>query len=529
MLYPDDNYMNLFLEEHMMPVMEYDILKNTSSKPISVYIEKPEDILLNFKDEMIKSRAGAIIRMLQASLGYDTFQKGLQWYIQRRIYQSASPDDLFSSFQDAVNEDQPGLKLDIEKIMKSWVYQAGYPIVSVSTFWKNLTLRQHRYPTTKGEIYSIPLTYATRKIPTFNVNSAWIWFDKENMTIPLDDLLITDKDWIIFNIQHTGLYRMSYTPELWRLIARKLRNDPYGVHPINRELLLEELQIGFEILEDVFFDNVLDVMSYLVYEDLYEAWVMADIILESVQFHFVGTEAYENFLLYLRYITKNQLERLGLDDKEHENDNEKVLREILIDYSCYGLAPICVNRQIELLKLLLQGKDVSVHFCAVFNNIPTPAFMHFLKIIEDDLSFPDRVGLITGLTCSVERDQLQLLMAAFENENNVISDEEKVIAISKMLYASNLGQTEAIGYLSRYPAMISDEEVQYVLKNAINSRKYEEIVKKILKTAFYAHHLTIDEVLEIQSAISTRTLWHEFNYNAAVEWFKNNIKLITKP
>lgn len=512
----------------MKPVLEYDIRFNTSSMPISRFVQNPEGIAFNFHSEMIKSKASVVLRMFQAALSPDTFQKGIQLYMRRKIYHSAAPEDLFISLQDAVNEDKPNLVIRVQKAMSSWIYQAGYPIVSVSVEKNNLVVEQHRYPTAEGEIYGVPLTFATAKTPNFHLKLAGLWLYDEKMTVSLQFIQITDKDWIIFNIQQTGLYFVSYTPSLWRLIAGALRNQFNTIHVINRELLMTELMIGYRDLEDVYISDVFEVLTYLTNEDQYDVWLEADKILETIQFHFVGTDAYENFLLFLQYITRHQLKVVGFEDQAGESEDEKRLREMLVDYNCQGLDPLCLAYQKKQLILLLQGKPVLVHFCVAFHKILTPAYDYFLRKVEKDLTFPIRFEVLLGLTCSSDKGQLQLLIQVLQNRTNVVSDAERYYAISRMLYASNEGQNEAIGYLERYPETLSKKEIQYVLKNAINTKQAERRIKQILKRGFESQTILFTDVMNINGGLTDRILWHDNNYDGIEEWFKNNTRLFTE-
>lgn len=519
--------MEIFREKHMKPLFDYDIRRNASSLPISNYVHNPEGIAFNFNNEIAKSKASVVLRMFQTAFSYDTFNRGITLYMIRRIDHSATPDDVFSALQEAVDNDHPNLIVKVQTAMSSWIYQAGYPIIFVSVDGNNLVVEQQRFPTTNGEIYQVPLTFASAKWPNFNITYSTFWLKSEKTTVPLQFLPITDKDWIIFNVQQTGFYRVSYTPNLWLLIADILRKNFNTIHVINRELLMTELKLGYEVLEEIYISDVFGVLTYLTNEDQYDVWLEAEKILKPIQYNFVGTVAYPNFLLFLQYITRRQLKVLTFENQDGEPEKVQHFRELLIDYNCHGLDPFCVKYQTDQLKLFLQGHNVVVHFCATFSKIITPAFVYFLKIIQSDLNFPFRYAVFLGLTCSSDKEQLQFLIQALENRSNVITDSERIFAISRMLFASNEGQPEALAYLEKYPDMLASKEIQYVLKKSINTKKDEIRVKEIIKKAQKSQYILFKDVIDMNGGLTERNLWHENNYHDIEEWFNKNAGLFT--
>lgn len=114
---------------------------------------------------------------------------------------------LFDALQNEVNDE-----LNIEAFMNAWVYKAGYPLVNVKLNNDNsITITQKRFLRNNMNhdnetLYSIPITYATNKFNTDFTNTQPLQnshiLNNDSMSIELDEHF----DWIVLNVQQTGLY-----------------------------------------------------------------------------------------------------------------------------------------------------------------------------------------------------------------------------------------------------------------------------------------------------------------------------------
>lgn len=278
MLWPDDGYEEDFRTSSLAQALRNDLPTVASSVPMSYYVETPTAIDARF-NFISYAKSGSVLKMFQETLSVETFTKGVGRYLTKMSYKAAEPDDLFSSLQEACDEDQPGKNLNIASIMGTWVYQAGYPLITVVKNGQNLIISQNRYPT-GSQIYSIPLSFATKSNPNFENKKAGLWFYNSRLILPIATFGMTDDDWIIFNIQQTGYYRIQYGPNLWSAIARGLNENKNSIHLVNRRVLQNELSIGYSTLATLDASTVLEVESYLKTEDNYLVWNDAETLLK---------------------------------------------------------------------------------------------------------------------------------------------------------------------------------------------------------------------------------------------------------
>ena len=97
--------------------MNVDSLANT--RPIHQAAETPAQIQELF-DGIAYGKAAAVLRMLEAYLGEDTFRAGVNAYLKQHQYGNATADD----FWDAQAKTS---KKPVDKIMPTWVKQPGVP------------------------------------------------------------------------------------------------------------------------------------------------------------------------------------------------------------------------------------------------------------------------------------------------------------------------------------------------------------------------------------------------------------------
>ncbi|HYF47289.1 MAG TPA: M1 family metallopeptidase, partial [Acidimicrobiales bacterium] len=110
-----------------------------STRPIEFEVVSPSDAEGMF-DILTYEKGAAVVRMLQQYLGEDRFQEGIRRYLDTHRYGNTETTDLWDALEEATG--QP-----TRRIMDSWIFQGGYPVVSVETDLdgKVLRLTQRRF------------------------------------------------------------------------------------------------------------------------------------------------------------------------------------------------------------------------------------------------------------------------------------------------------------------------------------------------------------------------------------------------
>ena len=115
---------------------EVDSLANTRS--VEFPVEAPHDCDGMF-DVLTYQKGGSLLRMLQMYLGEDEFRAGVRHYLSTHEYANTETSDLW----DAIEEANPSLP--VRKLMDSWIWQPGYPLVSARLEGSTLVLSQQRF------------------------------------------------------------------------------------------------------------------------------------------------------------------------------------------------------------------------------------------------------------------------------------------------------------------------------------------------------------------------------------------------
>ena len=187
-----------------------------STHPIEAKVRSPEEIEELF-DEISYGKGASILRMIEAYIGPDKFQKGVSKYLQQFRYSNAAGRDLWNHLQQASG-------LEVSRVMDEWISKVGYPVVKASLSQGKLLLEQERFMFSgerKMQTWPIPVTI------TVDGKTQQLLLDKEKAEIKLN----SPKS-LKLNEDRTGFYRTDYHgSELQELVwASKLSGlDRYGL------------------------------------------------------------------------------------------------------------------------------------------------------------------------------------------------------------------------------------------------------------------------------------------------------------
>ena len=139
----------------MKNIFSYDSLP--SSHAISIPVNLPDEINQIF-DDISYSKGASIINMLYHWIGAEGFQAGLQLYLSRHKFGSATTCDLWSAVGEASG--QP-----VEQVMTPWTREQGFPRIGVVQTGAGLKVTQGGVnETCKGKVWSVPLKLEVRSL-----------------------------------------------------------------------------------------------------------------------------------------------------------------------------------------------------------------------------------------------------------------------------------------------------------------------------------------------------------------------------
>jgi puromycin-sensitive aminopeptidase len=117
------------------PAFEVDSLANT--RPVEFEVLSPEDADGMF-DTLTYEKGGALLRMLEQYLGAEKFREGIGHYLTTHAYGNTETGDLWDAIE--ATSGQP-----VRRIMDTWIWQRGYPLVTVALDGNDIVLTQSRF------------------------------------------------------------------------------------------------------------------------------------------------------------------------------------------------------------------------------------------------------------------------------------------------------------------------------------------------------------------------------------------------
>src|SRR6202030_3247642 len=193
--------------------LNVDSLANT--RPIHQAAETPAQIQELF-DGIAYGKAAAVLRMLESYLGEETFRAGINAYLKQHQYANATAEDFWDT--QAKTSKKP-----VDKIMPTWVRQAGEPIINVkaqcSGNTTNVTVTQQRYyfdrskfESPNDQLWQIPVCLKG-SATTSAAKCELLTKKEETFTLP------GCSNWVLANAGATGYYRDGYQPDSVRALA----------------------------------------------------------------------------------------------------------------------------------------------------------------------------------------------------------------------------------------------------------------------------------------------------------------------
>jgi aminopeptidase N len=193
--------------------MGLDALRST--RPIRSKASTPAEISELF-DPIAYEKGAAVLRMLEAWVGADDFQKGVNAYIEKFKYGNARAEDFWGTLTTVTGK-------PVDKVMASFVDQPGLPLVSVDVKCGGGTSRavlsQERYfrePATgnaASPLWQIPVC-----LQSSSGDSRCEVLRQKRQEISFEGC----PAWVMGNAGARGYYRAAIAPDMVRTMAEKV-------------------------------------------------------------------------------------------------------------------------------------------------------------------------------------------------------------------------------------------------------------------------------------------------------------------
>ncbi|XP_065214647.1 aminopeptidase N-like [Planococcus citri] len=469
-------------------------------------------------DVISYSKAASIIRMFEHMVSPSVFKSALQKYLKNGAEKydgTVVPAHLFEAFDEQTSYTTVALPehTSISDIMKPWTENIGYPLVTVSRCYHHgkvsitqTTYKSPRAPKTlPDQKWIIPLTYTTKSELKFSNTKPNQWSFAEKPTRLPETF--PNSDWVLFNLQHTGYYRVNYDLKNWQLLTDQLLQQPGKIVSLNRAQLIDDsFALAYEDKLD--YKVPLNLIQYLPKEKDIFPWITAATSLNMLLTKYEPTLLNSQLKSYIRGILEKSFDNVGFEVFESDSHANKVGKPIFLELACRLGVKSCVDKAAEAYtknKNDLNGvkPDLKkVVFCSALRDSEDKqnAFDSLWKLYLKPDIVNDKMAIIESLSCVKDEDIVKkVLSKLIDSKNEEIRKQDTFYFYRALLSNSETSRTTAgIKFLQDKISAIPEMD-----KHGISA--FENILKKIKNNVKTNEQLQLLKDLEQKSKTLDQT------------------------
>ena len=269
---------------------------------------------------IIYNKGQAVLRMLEAHIGQDTFREGIRAYMKARQFSNATSTDLWNALGAASGR-------DIAALARDWIEQPGFPVVTAraecdASGARTLALSQSRfllYDRDKDRVqphWAIPLRMRVGS----NGEAQSVLLERDGQRVPAGRC----DQALSLNADTDGFYRVAYDDKLMEVNTRQFQVLPHG----DRIALLDD---QWALVEN----GTRPLASYLALVEAMgersneRSWNQILGALDTIERAERGTPGHDAFVAYARKLVKPVAARMGAAPMEGETAGLQRLRRNL--------------------------------------------------------------------------------------------------------------------------------------------------------------------------------------------------------
>jgi aminopeptidase N len=275
---------------------------------------------------IIYNKGQAVLRMLEAYIGPDTFRTGIRAYMKDRAYSNATSVDLWNALSKASGN-------DIGKLANLWINQPGFPIVSVASSCdasgaRTIKLSQQRFllegSDSAHQRWNIPLRL--RIGADGQAQSVLLTEEGQTLAAGRCDQALS------INANADGFFRTAYDSATLRTNTQQFRKLPAGDRIAMLDDQWAQVENGTQPLSDYL------ALAAAQGDDPNErAWSQIMEALSVVEHAERGTAGHAAFVAYASELLKPVATRLGWQPAAEETAGvQRLRRNVLARLGAWG-------------------------------------------------------------------------------------------------------------------------------------------------------------------------------------------------
>ncbi len=295
--------------------MAFDTDALVSTRSVEFPVAAPDECAGMF-DVLTYQKGGALLRMLEQYLGEEEFRRGISHYLTVHEHGNTETGDLWDAIE-AVNPATP-----VRRMMDSWIWQPGHPLVEARLDGDRLHLRQQRFHVAGADLGADAATVFVVPLHLRNGDVSWkVLLDAAEATVALPH----PDEPVLVNAGGHGFVRVAYTDELR---ARLTGSALSSLSIIDRYNLVDDAWNAVVAGRLASTDFLSFVEGFAGERDL-AVWQAMGIGLRGVG-RLLDGGAYERFQERVRDLVAPAMADLGWEPAEDEDDLTGKLRGTLV-------------------------------------------------------------------------------------------------------------------------------------------------------------------------------------------------------
>lgn len=292
----------------------FEVDSLASTRPIEFPVESPNDASGMF-DVLTYTKGGAVLRMIEQWLGREHFRTGIRRYLAAHAYGNTETHDLWDALE--AESGQP-----VRRIMDAWIFQPGYPAITVRRDGDVIRLTTHRFaPSLPDDSTTWPVPLIVRQVSPDGERVEHVLVEAGGLELPLahPDALV------VANAGSVAFVRTFYDDELR---ARLVERAALDLTPGERQALVDDAWAAV-VAGEAPASSFLDLISGFGGETAPSVW---HTIVTGLTWcdRFMEGEPRERFRDSIRELVRPALERVGWEPRDMEPDLDRELRGDLI-------------------------------------------------------------------------------------------------------------------------------------------------------------------------------------------------------
>ncbi|WEV54830.1 M1 family metallopeptidase [Leuconostocaceae bacterium ESL0723] len=333
-LEPDWHIWETFNASDVQAALKRDAIEGVQS--VHVAVNHPEEIDALFDPAIVYAKGARLLVMVRAFIGDDALRRGLKAYFEKMRYGNASGDDLWDALGHAAGQ-------DLTSMMKTWLQQPGYPVVSAKVENGHLVLSQHQFnigPAAKADRrWQIPLNSNIPDAPKVMKEASVDLGDYQELADKTEGP-------IRLNVGNAAHFIVHYDETLAKAIEADLANlDPISkAQQLQDRLLLAQAGQG----------RYADLLPLLTSFANSKSALVNDLVYQAIgQLKFfvsAGSPEEDQLRQLVQSLTGQQLARLGWLQTDSDSNDDRLIRPLILSAAVYGRAPEALEAAHDLFE-----------------------------------------------------------------------------------------------------------------------------------------------------------------------------------